>query len=191
MTPHRVARPSHGSSKSHVVSRFLLPLALLVLLTACDHRVASEKSIDVCALALDSVSTLLQEMPTPSGEVQAPSAGHCEFSVQLGPTRRGPISISVMTKASMEPDDLSHSAKLMLAEAEQTYGDPGTSAFANLAKLGVAFHMAPGNAQQIIVGERGVLMEIGLGSGGFSDEQVATFVKDVWTRVLANKPTKR
>ena len=191
MTPYRVARPSQSSPKSHVVSRFLLPLALLVLLTACDHRVASEKSIDVCALALDSVSTMLQEIPTAKGDAQPPSAGYCEFTTQPGPNRRRSISISVMTKASMEPDELSRSAKLMLAEAEQTYGDPGTSEFGDLAKLGVAFPMAPGNAQQVIVGERGVLMEIGLGSGGFSDEQVNTFVKDVWNRVLANKATKR
>lgn len=191
MTPYSVARPSHSSPKSHVVSRFLLPLVLLGLLTACDHRVASEKSIDVCALALDSASTLLQEMPTSKGVAQPPSAGYCEFTSQPGPNRRRSISISVMTKASMEPDDLSRSAKLMLAEAEQTYGDPGTSEFGDLAKLGVAFHAAPGNAQQVIVGERGVVMEIGLGSGGFSDEQVATFVTDVWSRVLASKPTKR
>lgn len=189
MKASTLARLAHGphSALNHV--RLLLPLALLGLLSACNHRVASQTNLDVCALALDPVSTLLQEVPTKSGASHPPSAGYCEFTAQAGPNASRPISVMVMTAASMEPNDLSHSAKLMLAEAEQTYGDPGTNDFGDLAKLAVAFHTAPGNTQQIIIGERGVVMEIGLGAGGFSEEQVGTMVKDVWNRVIANKPS--
>lgn len=93
-----------------------------------------------------------------------------------------------MTSASTEPADVSGSARLLLAELEQTYGTPGTGEFGELAKLAVSFNIAPGNAQQIIIGERGVLVVIGFGSGGFGQEHVAKFVNDVWTRLLASKP---
>ncbi|MEO8011917.1 MAG: hypothetical protein ABI650_09760 [Dokdonella sp.] len=144
----------------------------------------------MCALALDPVSTLLQEAPTAVGERRAPSAGYCQFTAQEGSNGRGPISVMVMTSASIQPDDLSRSAAVMLAEAEQTYGDAGSSECTTLAKLAVTFNSAPGNAQQVVIGERGVLMEIGLGSGGFQQEQVAALVNDVWSRVLAYQPPK-
>lgn len=95
--------------------------------------------------------------------------------------------MTVLTSASTKPADVSGSAKLILAEAEQTYGTPGEIEFGELAKLGATFNLSPGNARQIILGERGVLVEIGLGSGGFAQEHVATFVNDVWTRILASK----
>jgi len=144
----------------------------------------------VCALALDPVSTLLQGVPTPTGELRPPSAGSCQFTTSAGQNGPRRISVGVMTTASMEPDDVSRSAALMLAEAEQTYGNPGTREFAALAKLAVTFNGVPGNAQQVVIGERGVLMEIGLGSGGYRPDEVAAFVEELWSRVLAHHPTK-
>lgn len=171
-------------------ARYLLPLGLLTMLAGCDHRVASQKTIDVCSLLRESAATLLQETPMSEGESFPPSAGRCSFTARSGPNKRGPVSVTVMTSASMEPDDVSRSARILLAETEQTYGAAGTGEFGELAKLGVTFSIAPGNARQIILGERGVLVEIGLGSGGFGQEHVATFVKDVWTRVLASRSPK-
>lgn len=185
-----LAQAPQGTPSLRRHARYPLLLALLGLLTACDHRVASQKTIDVCALALAPVSTLLQKSPTSRAEVLSPSAGYCEFSAQPGPNGRRQVTVNVFTSASMAPDDLSRSAAIMLAEAEQSYGNPGTEGFAELAKLGVAFPGAPADTRQIIIGERGVLMQIGLGSAGFSKEEVSALVNDVWSSVLANKPPK-
>lgn len=188
MTVSTRRRPHQVRSTAHHHARRALPWVLIFLLAGCDHRVASHKAIDVCALALDPVSTLLHEVPTPTSYMRAPSAGHCDLTTPDGRTGAKRISITVMTSASMAPDDLSRSATLMLAEAEQTYGDPGTSELAPLAKLAVTFSSAPGRAQQIVIGERGVLMEIGLDSTGFSQQQVTTLATELWTRVLAHQP---
>ena len=179
---------SEGTASSRPRARYPLLLALLGLLTACDHRVASQKTLDVCALAMAPVSTLLREAPTSRAHVAPPSAGYCEFSAQPGPNGRRQVTVNVLTSASMAPDDLSRFAAIMLAELEQNHGDSSTKEFAELAKLGVAFPGPPANTREVIIGERGVLMQIGLSSTGFSQEEVSALVHGVWSGVLANKP---
>ena len=182
--------PPMGRTSLRKRARCLLPLVLLAKLAGCDHRVASQKTIDVCSLVRDPVATLLQETPISTAASSPPSAGSCTFTSSSAPNKRGPVTVTVLTSASTEPADVSGSAKLILAEAEQTYGTPGESEFGELAKLSATFNLSPGNARQIILGERGVLIEIGLGSAGFGPEQVATFVNAAWTRILASRPPR-
>ncbi len=167
--------------------RLLVSVAAL-LLAACDHRVASELAIDVCALGLQPAAALLKEPATSTGNMRPPSAGYCQFTTQAGRNGPGRISVRVMTAASVEPDDLARTAEIMLAEAEQTWNQPGSDEFADVAKLAAAFGTGSGNARQVVIGERGVLMEIGIDDGGFGRDEVAALVTGLWTRVLDYEP---
>lgn len=165
--------------------RFFAFAALSALLLAgCDYRIASEKNVDVCALALDRVTAAFQEVP-----IAEPSSRACLFRTTKSNVVQRRISIILFTRATEEPNDLDSLSRIILAEAEANHGAPGSNEFGDLAKLAVAFGMNPPEyLDEAVVGGRGALMQIHISGEGLSRDEVIDLTRQLWLRVADYKP---
>ncbi len=180
-------RSKAGKMPWPVSSSRTCALAILsgLLLVGCDYRIASEKNVDVCALALDLVTTALQEAPT----TIEPRSGACTFQTAQIDFDSRRIEILLLTRSSEAPNDLDRMPRMIMAEAEQAYGSPGLNEFGDLAKLAVAFGSNPSRfLGQVLVSERGVLMQISLGSGTLNRDEMIELTRQLWKRVVEYKP---
>lgn len=163
-----------------------LALAVLatLLLVGCDYRIAKEKNVDVCALALDRVTAAFQEVP-----ITEPGPRTCLFRTTASAAVQRRINIVLFTRSSEEPNDLDSLTRIVLAEAEQTYGVPGSNEFGDLAKLAVAFGSNPPETlDEAVVGGGGVLMNIHVSGKSLSHDEVVDLTRQLWRRVADYKP---
>ena len=162
-------------------------LAILsaLLLVGCDYRIASEERVDVCALALDPVTSALQEVP-----ITEPTSGACLFRTSESNAVQRRIEIRLMTRSPEDPKELDRASRLIIAEAEQAYGHAALNDFGNLAKLAVAFGSNPPEyLDQVLVSERGVLMEVHMSGESLSHDEVVELARQLWMRVADYKPS--
>ena len=163
-----------------------LALAVLgaLLLAGCEYRIAKEKNVDVCALALDRVTAAFQEVP-----ITEPGPRACLFRTAGSAAVQRRINIVLFTRSSEEPNDLDSLTRVVLAETEQTYGVPGSNEFGDLAKLAVAFGSnPPEHLDEAVVAGRGVLMNIHVSGESLSHDEVVDLTRQLWRRVADYKP---
>ena len=178
---HAASFDANGSTGIRRLARPAILLVLL-LLAGCEYRIASEKNVDVCALALDPVTALLQEKP-----IAEPSPGSCVFHAAESSAVQRRLQINLYTRG-MGDDDLGRAARNIQAEAEQSFGAPGSKQFGDLAKLALAFGNVPDDISQVELGERGVLMEISMSGQSLDREQMLELTRELWKRVVAYRP---
>ena len=175
-----------GKIPCPVFRRLTWPLAILsvLFLVGCDYRIAKEKNVDVCALALDRVTAAFQETP-----ITEPRQGACSFRATNSNAVQRRIEIMLLTRSSEEPNDLDGVSRIAVAEAEQTYGTPGSNEFGDLAKLALAFGSNPPETlDHVLLAGRGVLMEIHVSGAKLSHDEVVELSRQLWLRVAAYKP---
>ena len=157
----------------------------LLLLAGCNHRVASEKNVDVCALMLEAATSALHGVPdTERGP------GTCEFRVDGEDSSGGRIQVGLLTRAAAGGSrQFDQSVRLILAEAAQTYGNAGSPALGDLAEVAVGFGSEPSQSlRQVVVAERGVMMEVFIGAETeLSREEVLALTRALWTQVTTYK----
>ncbi len=167
---------------------------LALLMAGCNHSIAnypiaSEENVDVCALALDAVTATINE-----AQVTRPSQNVCLFSTAETSDVRGSIQIVLYTRASMGySEGLGQVLRNTMAEAEQTYGNPGFNGFGDLPEgaVAVAFGMNPPEfIDEVIVTERGVLMAISISGEVIGHDQLVALTRELWMRVTTYDPTK-
>lgn len=171
-------RPFHGS-------RHVLMIFPLLLLAGCNHRVASEKNVDVCALMLEAATSALHGAP-----VVERGSGTCQFHVDGEDNNGGRIEVGLLTHAAAGGSrQFDQALRLTLAEAGQTYGNPGSPAFGDLAEVAVGFGSEPtGPLRQVVVAERGVMMEVFVGAETeLSHDEVVALTRALWTQVTTYK----
>jgi hypothetical protein len=157
----------------------------LLLLAGCNHRVASEKNVDVCALMLEAATTALQGAP-----VVERGSGTCQFHVDDGDGSGGRIQVGLLTRAAAGGSrQFDQSVRLILAEAAQTYGNAGSPALGDLAEVALGFGSEPtGPLRQVVVAERGVMMEVFVGAETeLSHDEVVALTRALWTQVTTYK----
>lgn len=160
-----------------------LAILTALLLIGCDYRLASETNADVCALALAPVTAALQEVP-----ITEPRSGACLFRTSESSAMQRRIEIILMTRSSEAPNDLDRVPRMIMAEAEQAYGHPGSNEFGDLAKLAVAFGSNPPEyLDQVLVAGRGVLMEIHIAGENLSRDELVELTRQLWMRVAEYK----
>lgn len=154
-----------------------------LLLAGCNHRIASQETVDVCALALDAVTAALKQTP-----ITEPRENVCVFHTADSRPARGSIQINLLTDASQGySGGVEHTWRILLAEAEQTYG-PRVNDFAGLPKVAMAFGGNP--PRSVIATERGVLLELSIsGELRLGEDEVAALTRGLWTRVTTYKPS--
>lgn len=166
-------------------SRHVLKVLPLLLLAGCNHRVASEKNVDVCALMLEAATSALHGVP-----VTERGPGTCEFRVDGEDGSGGRIQVGLLTRAAAGGSrQFDQSVRLTLAEAAQTYGNAGSPAFGDLAEVAVGFGSEPSQSlRQVVVAERGVMMEVFIGAETeLSREEVLALTRALWTQVTTYK----
>lgn len=157
----------------------------LLLMVGCDYRVASEKNVDVCALMLDAATSALQGAP-----VTERGPGSCEFRVDGADNSGGRIHVGVLTRAATGGSrQLDRTVRLILAEAGQTYGNPGSPEFGDLAEVAVGFGSDPSQSlRQVVVAERGVMMEVFIGAETeLNHDEVVALTQKLWAHVTTYK----
>ncbi|HUH54988.1 MAG TPA: hypothetical protein VLZ32_04580 [Rhodanobacter sp.] len=157
----------------------------LLLLAGCNHRVASEKDVDVCALMLEAATSALHGAP-----VVERGSGTCQFHVDGEDNDGGRIQVGLLTRAAAGGSrQFDQSVRLILAEAAQTYGNAGSPAFGDLAEVAVGFGSEPSQSlRQVVVAERGVMMEVFIGAGTeLSRDEVVALTRALWTQVITYK----
>lgn len=157
----------------------------LLLMVGCDYRVASEKHVDVCALMLDAATSALQGVP-----VTERGPGSCEFRVDGADNSGWRIHVGVLTRAAMGGSrQLDRTVRLILAEAGQTYGNPGSPEFGDLAEVAVGFGSDPSQSlRQVVVAERGVMMEVFIGAETeLNHDEVVALTQKLWAQVTTYK----
>ena len=175
--------------------RYRAAVVMLALLMAgCNHAIgnypiASEEDIDVCALALDAVTTTINE-----AQVTRPSQNVCLFNTPETSAVRGSIQVVLYTRASMGySEGLGQVLRNTMAEAEQTYGNPGLNGFADLPEgaVSVGFGSNPSETiDEVIVTERGVLMAISISGKVIGHDELVALTRGLWMRVTTYDPTK-
>jgi hypothetical protein len=174
------AAACRGEPTRHRLMRLGAALSML-LIAGCNHSIASKTQVDVCALALDAVAAVLDEAP-----IATPSQGACLFQA----AGRSRIHVTLLTRASAGGSDhLDHALRTSMAEAEATYGHAASREFGDLAEVAVAFGPSPPESlNQVVVAERGVLMEISIGGGAqLSHDDVVALTRKLWERVTHYK----
>lgn len=157
----------------------------LLLMAGCNHRVASEKNVDVCALMLDAATSALHGEP-----VVERGPGTCEFRVEGEDNGGGRIQVGLLTRAAAGGSrQFDQSVRLTLAEARQTYGNPGSPVFGDLAEVALGFGSDPSQSlRQVVVAERGVMMEVFIGAETeLSHDEVVALTQALWTQVITYK----
>lgn len=157
----------------------------LLLLAGCDYPMASQKEVDVCALALEAATSALHGTPVTEG-----GPGTCQFQVEGEDGDGGRIQVGVLTRAAVGGSrKLDQSLRLTLAEAAQTYGNGGSSEFGDLAELAMAFGTDPSaSPRQVVVAGRGVLLEVFIGAETeLSHDEVVALTQALWAQVAAYK----
>jgi hypothetical protein len=157
----------------------------LLLLAGCDYPMASQKDVDVCALGLDAATSALRGTP-----ITERGPGTCQFQVEGEDGGGGRIQVGVLTRVAVGGSrKLDQSLRLILAEAGQAYGHPGSPEFGDLAELAMAFGTDPSESpRQVVVAGKGVLMEVFIGAETeLSRDEVVALTQGLWARVAAYK----
>lgn len=152
----------------------------LLLVAGCNYPIASRADVDVCALARDAVTAFLDDAPTAESH-----PGTCLFRTDGIGREGGRIQVTLLTRASLgSQGKLDRAVRLSMAEAEATYGHPGSPAFGDLAKVSVAFGSNPPETLgDVVVAERGVMMEVGIGGGAKpGHDEVVGLTRELWSR---------
>ncbi|MEO5625986.1 MAG: hypothetical protein ABIQ70_08270 [Dokdonella sp.] len=171
-----------------IITRRLLLVALLLVTTACNHRIASKSALDVCAMAHDTIALFLDAPSQTPVRNPAPSAGACEFTANAHQKDAVSVSVSVYTKAAFDADrqDFEQTLRVILAEASQTFGPIPNVDLTDTAKVGVAY-IPENSSSQVILSERGVLLEIGV--RGLPRDRIVDLSRNIWRTLLNYKPT--
>ncbi|MEO7198849.1 MAG: hypothetical protein ABIY56_01385 [Dokdonella sp.] len=153
-----------------------------LLLAGCNYRIASQETVDVCALALDAVTAALKQTP-----IAEPRPNVCVFHTTENSPVRGSIQINLLTDASQGySGGVEDTLRILLTEAEQAYG-PRVNDFAGLPKVAMAFGGNPPSS--VVATERGVLLEMSInGELRLGEDEVAALTRELWTRVTTYKP---
>ena len=190
MTHAAVAiKDRHGTrlDGTWIVARGLLLCSLLLATTACNHRIASQSTLDVCAMAHDTVAMYLDGPAQTPDKNAAPSAGACNFTANAHQKDEVRVSVQVSTQAAFHASrqDLEQTLRVILAEAGQTYGPTPNDDLTDTAKMGIAY-IREGSSSQVILSERGVLLEIVV--RGMSRDRILDLSRNVWRALLVYKP---
>lgn len=180
-------RPAAWFDRGSALLRSLQLLALLLFITGCNHRVASEGKLDVCDMAHDVVARFLVAPEQTPGRSPAPAAGTCDFSSGAHQKGEVVVSVHVFTKAAFEAgrEDFEQTLRVILAEASQTFGPVPSADLSDTAKVGIGY-ILEGSSSQVILSERGVLLEIGV--HGLPRDRILDLSRDLWRALLAYKP---
>lgn len=181
---NRHGTPFGGNS---IVTRGMLLCSLLLATTGCNHRIASEPTLDVCAMAHDTVAMYLDAPSQTPDKNAAPSAGACNFIVNAGQKDEVSVNVHVSTKAAFDASgqDFEQTLRVILAEAGQTYGPTPNVDLTDTAKMGIAY-IREGSSSQVILSERGVLLEIVV--RGMPRDRILDLSRNVWRALLVYKP---
>ena len=154
----------------------------LLLVAGCDHRMASQQNVDVCALMLDAATSALHGAPAAER-----GAGTCQFHVDREDGGGGRIHVAVLTRAAVGGSrKLDRALRLILADNAQSYGSPGSPEFGDLAELAVGFGDSSAALRQVVVAERGVILEVFIGAGTeLGRDEVVALTRELWGRVIA------
>lgn len=168
----------------------VVAVLLVLLMAGCSYPIASEEVVDVCALTRDAVTAVLKD-----AQISKPSQGVCLFRTKETSAVRGSIQIVLYTRASVGySEGLDQMLGIIRAEAEQANGSPGLNEFGDLPKdaVAVAFGINPPDyINQVVVTERGVLMELSIsGESILSHEELAALTGELWMRVANYEPAK-
>lgn len=179
--------PAEPRSAFCWASRVLVLLSAL-LLAGCDYPIASQENVDVCALGLDAVTQAIREAPSTE-----PGRSVCVFHTAEDSDARGSIQVSLVTRAETGyAEGVDQALRMILAEAEQAFGHQGVHGFADLPNktVAVAFGANPPEfLDQVVVAERGVLMEISIsGELSLNPDELATLTRSLWGAVTSYKP---
>lgn len=169
----------------------LVLLALLMVGCNTNYPMASEENVDVCALTQDLVTAALDEAPI----ITKQNEGVCLFHTPEASDAPGSIQISLLTRTDVGyAKGLDQVLRVTRAEAEAAYGSPGLSGFGDLPEdaVSIAFGMNPPDyVNQVVVTERGVLMEISIsGEILLSHDKLAALTRELWMRVANYDPNE-
>jgi hypothetical protein len=157
----------------------------LLLVAGCNYPVASRTDVDVCALARDAVAAAFDET-----FVTEPGPGTCLFHADGIGKEGARVQVMLLTRASLgSSGHLDRAVRLSMAEAEATYGHAGVPEFGDLAKVAVAFGSNPPETiNDVVVAERGVMMEVVIGGGvALGHDAAVALTRELWTRVTHYK----
>lgn len=164
-------------------SRLALVLSALFI-AGCDYPIASQDDVDVCALVHDTVSAAFNEPLTAASNPNA-----CVLTTTSDSPTWWNIQVTILTDASTGySGGMKNVLPAAMAEAGQNSGAPGLDRFAGLPDVSVAFGTSPEHLRQVIVAERGVMMELSLtGQITVGQDEMAALTRDLWTRVTSYK----
>ncbi|MEO7324377.1 MAG: hypothetical protein ABIW82_06080 [Dokdonella sp.] len=171
-----------------IITRGLILVVLLLSTTACNHRIASKSKLDVCAMAHETIAMFLDAPAQAPDKNPEPSAGACKFTANAHQQDEVSVSVRVYTKAAFDADrqDFEQTLRVILAEASQTFGPIPNVDLTDTAKVGVAYIPDNSSSSQVILSERGVLLEIGV--RGLPRERIVDLSRNVWCAILACTP---
>jgi hypothetical protein len=166
-------------------------LGVLFLLAGCQARVASYDKVDVCSVVKPIVAQEVGEVDSAIAKNFEPGAGACDVSVATTKGRTT-ISFALYTDASMAPTSQSFERilRLTVAEASLSYGAPPSNELADIAKNSATFWNGDGLGQ-IVLNDKGALLEISGGGGGISHAQGVSIARAAWKALLDYRPEKK
>ncbi|MEO5560657.1 MAG: hypothetical protein ABIO49_12175 [Dokdonella sp.] len=139
-------------------------------------------------MAHDNVAMYLDGPSQTPDKKPAPSAGACEFTANAHQKDELKVSVRVYTKAAFDAgrQDFEQTLRVILAEASQTFGPIPSADLTDTAKVGVAYIPESSSSSQVLLSERGVLLEISV--RGLPRDRILDLSRNVWRAMLVYKP---
>lgn len=173
-------RAPHGVAACRPLRRGVLVLGMALLLAGCNLRSAAHTQIDTCTLAADLITA---QIPAPLATAEpgrGAVAGSCLFrardDAQTAPQLQVHIYTAAAARRAEEP--LARIWRITLAEARNTYGGSGDSSAFPRIDASAVFGFERGGSGQILLHERGVLLEIG--TNRLDRERATTLARALW-----------
>jgi len=175
-----------------ISSSFRIALALLALpLAGCQSRVASYGNVDVCSVVVPIVAAQAGTVTASRNASGYTVAGSCTIEFDAN-GEHGQISFSLFTTASMATSHqpLDDVARVVLAEAQQSYGQAPSNLLSDVAKTS-AFFVLGGHFQQALLLDRGAMLDVGSSGSALTQEQGDKIVRAAWKALLDYRPPAR
>jgi fatty acid desaturase len=154
-------------------------LALALLLAGCEPRSAAQAQIDVCALVLGAIDTtgLPVAIAAPARDTLA---GSCLLRSDADAQRHAQVQVHIHTGAAarLHEDSLERTWRITLAEARSNYGGEGAALALRRTRAGVVFGFERGGSGQILLQDRGLILEIG--GRGMERDDVIALAERIW-----------
>jgi hypothetical protein len=171
--------------------RIAIALLALPLLAGCQARVAAYGKVEVCSVVAPIVTSQAGSIVSSREASGDTLAGSCTIEFDAD-GKRGQISFSLFTTASMAPSHqpLDGVARVVLAEAQQTYGQAPSNLLSDVAGTSALFVLG-GHFQQALLLDRGVLLDVGSSGAALTQEQGDKIVRAAWKALLDYRPPAR